>query len=417
MPKIYGQLEEASLETRASDPSASTAGRIWRNSTEERVKTDDGTNKRALLRNDAKCVIGNSGTASQNIRAHRGAAGVLQFVTGDDATAEGSLSTTLNQISGRLENYTAAGQPSAGNAGRLTWTTDTSEVRIDNGSTLANLLKLTTKGDILTRSTVDTRLAVGTDGQVLKADSTQATGLIWGSAVANLNVESISTTDSTDATNNIVLLSGASFTLTLHTAVGNTGQVMDISHNGTSLTQLYTLATTGGQTIGGIASGGFVLYTSGERLRVVSNGSNWIILDHHAVTDYANWTPSNTQGFGTISANNLLWRRTGRDMIVRGYFTAGTVTGSEAQLELPSSSVIGSYTTANPEIVGGYYFQNSSTNSLFFVVATAADTFFNFTVVTNAASNATTVLVGSSASSTGSVITLNATVPISGWQP
>lgn len=38
---------------------------------------------------------------------------------------------------------------------------------------------LTTKGDLYTFSTVDARLGVGTDGQVLSADSTQATGLKW----------------------------------------------------------------------------------------------------------------------------------------------------------------------------------------------------------------------------------------------
>lgn len=38
---------------------------------------------------------------------------------------------------------------------------------------------LTTKGDIYTFSTVDARLAVGTDGQALTADSTAATGLKW----------------------------------------------------------------------------------------------------------------------------------------------------------------------------------------------------------------------------------------------
>lgn len=39
---------------------------------------------------------------------------------------------------------------------------------------------LTTKGDIFTFDTDFQRLAVGTDGQALKADSSQATGLIWG---------------------------------------------------------------------------------------------------------------------------------------------------------------------------------------------------------------------------------------------
>lgn len=39
---------------------------------------------------------------------------------------------------------------------------------------------LTTKGDIYTFTTVDARLPIGTDGQVLKADSSAATGNSWG---------------------------------------------------------------------------------------------------------------------------------------------------------------------------------------------------------------------------------------------
>lgn len=38
---------------------------------------------------------------------------------------------------------------------------------------------LTTKGDIFTHSTVDARLPAGVDGQILSADSTAATGLKW----------------------------------------------------------------------------------------------------------------------------------------------------------------------------------------------------------------------------------------------
>lgn len=70
---------------------------------------------------------------------------------------------------------------------------------------------LTTKGDIYTYSTVDDRLPVGTNGQVLSADSAEATGLKWitaagvgaNTALSNLasvaiNTSLISDTDVTD---------------------------------------------------------------------------------------------------------------------------------------------------------------------------------------------------------------------------
>lgn len=44
---------------------------------------------------------------------------------------------------------------------------------------------LTTKGDLYTFDSADARLAIGSDGQVLIADSAEATGLRWGTVSSN----------------------------------------------------------------------------------------------------------------------------------------------------------------------------------------------------------------------------------------
>lgn len=57
----------------------------------------------------------------------------------------------------------------------------------DSAITLAKLGALTTKGDLLGFSATHARLPVGTDGQVLEADSTAATGLKWVTGGAGLS--------------------------------------------------------------------------------------------------------------------------------------------------------------------------------------------------------------------------------------
>jgi hypothetical protein len=137
--KVSGQLERAQLENVTSDPSSGIAGRIVFNSTLDQARLDDGSNYRSLLRNDQHMLLGNSGTANDNSRLNRAAAGVIQLVVGSDTTAEGTLSNSLNQLSSRNENYLDAGKPTVGNAGRIIFVTDTLTLKYDTGAAWVEL--------------------------------------------------------------------------------------------------------------------------------------------------------------------------------------------------------------------------------------------------------------------------------------
>lgn len=153
MAKVQGQLEDAQLENRTSDPTAGKAGRMHWDTSTTQMKIDDATNIRAILRNDLKAIIGNNGTAANNVRFHRAANAVLQIVLASDTTAEGSYGS-FGQLAVKIENFTTAGRPAAGNAGRAIYNSDNSTIEVDNGSAWESLLTLD-NAQVVTNKDVD----------------------------------------------------------------------------------------------------------------------------------------------------------------------------------------------------------------------------------------------------------------------
>ncbi len=190
-------------------------------------------------------------------------------------------------------------------------------------------------GQVTAQAAIDALLPAqgSASGKFLTSNgSASSWGTVGGSA---LSVRSVTTTDSPTTADDILTLSGASFTVTLYTAVGNSGKILRLEHAGTSVTQVYTLNTTSSQTIGGVASGAYVLYTNGETLVIYSDGTNWRILDHKTNTA---WASAGAMTFGATTTgptkgnsptNDIIyWRRSGDSAQFRFYFSNSTATGA-----------------------------------------------------------------------------------------
>lgn len=100
------------------------------------------------------------------------------WISLDDPNA---IQNALIAAKGDVVTGTAASTPAVLSVGanNTVLTADSTTATGLKWAAIPDQVPLTTKGDLFTFSTVDTRLGVGTDGQYLVADSTTATGLKW----------------------------------------------------------------------------------------------------------------------------------------------------------------------------------------------------------------------------------------------
>ena len=134
------------------------------------------------------------------------------------------------------------------------------------------------------------------------------------------------------------------------------------------------------------------------------------------VTAWESYTPSNTQGFGTITSR-LQWRRVGENVEIQGDFTAGTTATSEAQIELPNSYAI-NFASATGTVIVGTYSRNAAEDITGLqLLGTDGDTFINFarhSITTNY--NPLTAVNGDDTVGSAQRVSFNASVPVAEFQ-
>jgi hypothetical protein len=113
--------------------------------------------------------------------------GDIEFTTGDVLTAaqaNGYLASQVVLVFADAAARTAA--IASPQEGMFSYLKDTNATQYYSGSAWVSIgggaSPLTTKGDLYGYSTTDARVPVGTNGQVLTADSTAATGVAWAAA-------------------------------------------------------------------------------------------------------------------------------------------------------------------------------------------------------------------------------------------
>lgn len=127
-----------------------------------------------------------------------------------DATELGYLDGVTSNVQTQLDGKQAANaNVSTTELGYLDGVTSAIQTQIDNK--ISNSL-VDAKGDLIAATANDTvsRLAVGTDGQILTADSTAATGLKWATATSGANWSLLNSGGTAMSGSSTVTISGIS---------------------------------------------------------------------------------------------------------------------------------------------------------------------------------------------------------------
>lgn len=220
--------------------------------------------------------------------------GFKTFATGDVLSAADTNGYLMQGVLVFADAAARSAAITSPQEGQTSYLKDTDVIQVYSGSAWVTKSggssPLTTKGDLYTYSTTDARLGVGTNGQVLTADSTAATGIKWATAAGG-SMTLLSTTTLSGSTTTVSSISQSyknlyieingmsisAFAATINFLTNSTATVIYVQQaaSATGVNYYSTAGTLGnGQNYANLST---------------NNKANWTIFDY---TDASNRKPS-----------------------------------------------------------------------------------------------------------------------------
>lgn len=194
----------------------------------------------------------------------------------------------------------------------------------------------------------------------------------------------------------------------------NLGRTFRIVNNSTGN---LTVQSSGANNIVLVGPGTTVLLTC--ILTSGTTAASWDFDWQNIITPWVAYTPTFT-GFGTATNISFFSRRVGSDLQVKGRFTVGTSTGAEARISLGFNGTDGNVTVDSTVIASirnvGVYTLSVVQPATYDAVVLAEPSVGYITFgVANASNAGLTKVAGSIISASTNVLSVDFSVPISGW--
>lgn len=134
------------------------------------------------------------------------------------------------------------------------------------------------------------------------------------------------------------------------------------------------------------------------------------------LTDWTKYTPTFT-GFGTVNTFEFFWRRVGDTCEIKGRWTSGTQTATEARVSLPAGvSSAGTDRIHSALELAGSTTDDAANAFYVHVLLEPSKTYLVFGAKDGTAAGFTKINGNTWSNTNGRLMGLRATVPVAGWK-